>query len=247
MKNNRNLNSTPSLFNKRWIYQFLICFFIDIHIHPDSTPMAEPFSKESLTENLKTEILQILQHDQFKVTVESWQSSWERQEDYPIKILDLTWVDKNKRFRATVEYGNQKRIIMGSVIKRIKLPVVEHAIASQDSIDPTLITFQEFDESSVPNDVILDINSIKGLKVRSGRILKPNTPIRQSDLEKPILIKRGDQVQVHFVDPTLDVSTIAYAKNDGTAGDTISFEVESKKIIQATVIAEGRAEIKGLL
>jgi flagella basal body P-ring formation protein FlgA len=124
------------------------------------------------------------------------------------------------------------------------LPTVETPISEKNVIEENMITFQQFDESQMKFNVAISKEEIVGLKVKTGRLIKTNAPIRKDDLEKSVVIKKGDEVRLFYITSGCEISTKAYATKDGCAGDKIPFHVESKKVVLGKVVHEGRAEIR---
>ena len=62
-------------------------------------------------------------------------------------------------------------------------------------------------------------------------------PIELKDLDKPLVLKRGDPVMIVFDQPGLQVSAKGQANADGGVGDTLAVtNVSSKKTVVCKVV-----------
>lgn len=220
---------------------FLLFYFIEFDVK------SETFSKENVESCLKNEVLQKINNMDFHIRLNSWNNNWEQDTNNSITVKEISYMQNDKRFKATIEYGKNKKILVGEIVKKIKLPILTQAISGQAEIDSSLISLQEFDEDKITGDVVTLDKDLLGMQIKQGRLIKAQTPIRKSDLEKPLVIKKGDEVRLFYVDPSFEVSTIAHAKSNGSIGDKITCEVSGKKFVQATIVHEGRVEIRAQL
>jgi len=229
----------------RYIF-FFISFFIEISVE------AEPFTKLSVEKSLVAEVLQKVSFTDFEAIVDTWQENWAKVNgDKPINIIELNVTTDQKRFNAVVSWGDPadggiSKKIAGKIQKFIMLPVLATPISQQAPIGEENLSYVRFSEDQINQGTALRKEDIFGKTLRAGRSLQLNKPLQFSDLEVPIIIKKGEEVRVHYFDPCFEVSILAIAKSNGGAGQKISFEVgtEKKKTIQATVLNSGQAEIR---
>jgi flagella basal body P-ring formation protein FlgA len=77
-------------------------------------------------------------------------------------------------------------------------------------------------------------------QVENRRVLRDiglNQPIELKDLDKPLVLKRGDQVTIVYDQPGLQVTAKGQANADGSIGDTLQVvNVSSKKNIVCKVV-----------
>jgi flagella basal body P-ring formation protein FlgA len=125
------------------------------------------------------------------------------------------------------------------------LPVIAAPLSQNSVIDESNIKYIRFSEDQVNQATVVNKEDLIGKSVRQGRVLQTDKPIQISDVEFPILIKKGEEVQVNYMDKFFEISIVGVAKNNGRMGEKIAFEVgsEKKKTIQAVVKSPGRAEI----
>ncbi|MES2252610.1 MAG: flagellar basal body P-ring formation chaperone FlgA [Pseudomonadota bacterium] len=229
----------------RYIF-FIFSFFVEINVE------AEPFTKVSVEKSLVAEVLQKVSFTDFEAIVETWQENWANANgDKPMNIIELNVTPDQKRFNAVVSWGDAaeggvNKRVSGKIQKFIMIPVLATPISQQAPINEENLSYVRFSEDQVNQGTALRKEDIIGKTLRAGRSLQLNKPLQFSDLEVPIIIRKGEEVRLRYVDPYFEVSILAIAKSNGGVGQKISFEVgaEKKKTIQATVLNSGQAEIR---
>jgi flagella basal body P-ring formation protein FlgA len=77
-------------------------------------------------------------------------------------------------------------------------------------------------------------------QVENRRVLRNlgvHQPLELKDLDKPLVLKRGDQVKIVYEEPGLSVTAKGQVNADGGVGDTLAVtNVESKKTIHCKVV-----------
>lgn len=88
---------------------------------------------------------------------------------------------------------------------------------------------------TVPSDVV-------GKQVR--RVLSPGRPIQTQSIIQPLIIERGDQVEIHFSDGLLALAAPGRALNDAHRGQEVRIvNLISNKTITAVAKGDGIVEI----
>ena len=225
---------------------FVLSFFIEVELN------AEAFTKISVEKALVAEIMQKVSFADFEAIVDTWQTGWAISKgDKSLNIIELSVTPDQKRFNAVVAWGDPTKggiikKISGKIQKFLMLPILSSPIGQKTAINESHILYVRFADNQVNPGMALRKEDIVGKFLKAGRSLQFDKPLQMTDLEVPILIRKGDEVRVKYVDRFFEISIAAIAKNNGCAGEKISFEVgtEKKKTIQATVLAAGRAEIR---
>lgn len=230
-------------------FVFVLSFFVEIEIH------AEPFTKVSIEKALVAEIMQKVPFADFEASIDTWQTSWANSaDDKSLNVIELTVMSDQKRFNAVIAWGDpmkggQIKKVSGKIKKFMMIPVLAEPIGQHAVINESNIRFSRFSDEQVNANMAFRKEDIVGKILKPGRSLLVDKPLQLTDLEMPILIKKGEEVRIKYVDRFFEISIAAVAKNNGYAGEKISFEVgaEKKKTIQATVLASGQAEIRETL
>jgi len=119
----------------------------------------------------------------------------------------------------------------------LKRPVLNKAILSQEDI-----TIELKPISRLPQDVILDKDSVIGKEVRMS--LKAGTILRYSHIERPVVIKRNQMVYIVARGKNFIVKAKGIALQDGRSGSNIKVKnISSKKILWGRVISSEEVEV----
>ena len=74
--------------------------------------------------------------------------------------------------------------------------------------------------------------------------ISADRPIRSSELAEPIVIKRGELVEMRYQTPHMTIKTSGVALEDGSVGSAIRVKNEkSEKAVTARVEAAGRVSV----
>ncbi len=167
-----------------------------------------------------------------------------------VYFSDLVISDNSDHFSVNVHLDEKKSFVLkGEIIQRTFMPVLTHAISPGHIISKNDITFKAFPIKSIRPQYITDIQNIIGKESRHS-FLNPNQPIEQNQLKNPLVVKRGDMVNVSYhgisVQVTAKMSATAdYSLNDTGVFELIKFENGRKitKKVTAKVTGPQRAEI----
>ena len=229
----------------RYIF-FILSFFVEVDIR------AEPFTKISVEKSLVAEIMQKVSFADFEVAVDTWQTGWANStDDKSLNIIELSVMPDQKRFNAVIAWGDPAK---GGVIKKVSgkiqkfmmIPILSAPVGQKTAITESNISYVRFADDQINPGMALRKEDIVGKFLKAGRSLQFDKPLQMTDLEVPVLVRKGEEVRVKYVDRFFEISIAAIAKSNGCAGEKISFEVgtEKKKTIQANVLASGQAEIR---
>ncbi len=87
----------------------------------------------------------------------------------------------------------------------------------------------------VPSKSVFDPNQVIGK--RSSRTIAVNTILRSDQVHEPLMVRKGDVVQVFAESKVLRITTQAMAKEDGVFGDNIQvMNIRSRKNFFARVV-----------
>ncbi len=111
-----------------------------------------------------------------------------------------------------------------------------HVIASSD------VMLQPAPRGVAINSVITNIDDVVEMQVQN--VLQKDRPIPSSSISRPILIERGDLVEVQVIGGGITVATSARSLGRGSAGDLIAVEtLDPRKKVMARVARAGVVEI----
>ena len=76
----------------------------------------------------------------------------------------------------------------------------------------------------------------------SGRV---GGVLRASALEAPVVVRRGEQLNIVYESGILRIHAKAEAMKDGAVGEIITVKnLDSKKVLRARIVSAGRAEVQ---
>jgi flagella basal body P-ring formation protein FlgA len=235
---------------------FLICFFVECEAVPFSV------SKDEVLEILRAELSQKITTHDFQVSLDNWSDAWGKSKNLKeaplLSLTELSLVADQRRFTTILNIGEKfSRKLIGRIDWLIEIPVLTNPINSNFVITESDISWQKFPADRITSTMAAKKEDLLGKTSRRG-VLKLGMPINLNELQSPVVIKKGDTVQVSYKSRALEITARALAKSDGSIGEMIYFEPLSqshngnepnrqKKIIQAKVVGPSLAEIVRLL
>lgn len=111
-----------------------------------------------------------------------------------------------------------------------------HRIGAED------LQLQQIKRDQMRDEYLTEVSQAIGKEVKTS--LAANRPIQRDRLGTPILVRRGDLVEVQVVGGGITVSTNAKAMGDGSASDLIEVEtLQPRKRLVGRVVTSGLVEI----
>ena len=142
------------------------------------------------------------------------------------------------------------RGVSGAVVAEFRLLLHLHpqvvvsrsSLARGDQIDATDLEWQSISSDLMKPEYITDMAEVIGMEARSA--LAANRPIRRDRLGTPILIRRGELIEVQVVGGGITVSTKGKANGNGSASELIEIETfQPRKRLIGRVVQAGLVEI----
>lgn len=127
------------------------------------------------------------------------------------------------------------------VKKYEQVAVTSRPIAANETITPDAIIFERRDIGRMPPGYFTGLNKILGLTVK--RQLGPGLVLNDSMVAKPIVIKRGQAVNITAKVGDIEVSTSGVALQNGSIGQFIRVQnINSKKVVNGRIIDESTVQ-----
>ncbi len=142
------------------------------------------------------------------------------------------------------EYGKLFTTVRlwGYIETRIPVVVITRPVSDKSILTEKDLKIETISVSRIPQDVIFDKAIAIGKQVRMS--LKPGTILRFSHLEKPVIIKRNQEIYIVARGRNFIVRAKGIALQNGKKGEFIKVKnLSSKKILQAKVISEKEVEV----
>ncbi len=222
---------------------FLISFFVECD--------AAPTLKDLIVESLKGDISQKITATDFDVVLSNWSVLWEPKDftsdPEPHKKLRLDGLnieDNQRRFTVDFKWSDfASKKIYGTIEWLVSVPVLKTPIMPGTIIQETDIAWQKYKADRLTSNMLTKISDLVG-KTSNGQALKVGVPLHSTDVMAPILVKRGAHVQITYKSPSLVISSVAVAKNQGSLGEVITLETSQNKSIQAKIVGPNQAEVQ---
>jgi flagella basal body P-ring formation protein FlgA len=163
-----------------------------------------------------------------------------------LRIARITFEPRSGRFDALIELpgraGRPPLRFSGSLTETVETLVPAHALAQGEILKISDLTVARRPKTEVGAGMITDANQAVGLATR--RPLLAGQAVRQTDLQKPELIARNENVTITYEVPGIVLTMRGQALEAGTQGDLISvLNVQSKRTIRATIVGPGRVSV----
>ncbi len=137
--------------------------------------------------------------------------------------------------RAPLRFG-------GTVIETVAAAVLTRALARGEIIKASDLAIERRPKAEIAAEAIRSADEATGLAARQA--LRAGQPLRRTDLAKPELVHRDDNVTLVFEVPGILLTTRGKAIDAGAEGDVISvLNTQSKRTVQGIVSGAGRVTI----
>lgn len=164
-----------------------------------------------------------------------------------ITLEDLTFDQKSKKFSALISLpagnGNHTTAIVRGRTQTISyVPALNKSILPGQEITEQDITWVAMPNLHIGRNIIRRKDQVVGLTPR--RQLNDKTPLKLSDLKRPVIVSRGKMVSIIFRSGKISLTALGKATENGGQGDVIRvINSKSHKNIDAVVIGPGRVQV----
>lgn len=140
--------------------------------------------------------------------------------------------------------GAQPVRVTGRAFATVEVPVLARTIPAGTEISGNDIEWVSHRSDRLRPDAVLDPEAIIGHEAR--RALRPGEPLRSYDLQRPLMVERGELVTLLFEAPGIQLSVRARAMEDASDGELARFvNLQSNRTVEALVDGPGRARVGG--
>ena len=138
--------------------------------------------------------------------------------------------------------GAQTVRVSGRAYATVDIPVLARAVAAGTEIDDGDIEWVSQRADRLRPDAVLDPDAIIGHEAR--RALRAGEPLRSYDLQRPLMVERGELVTLVFQAPGIQLSVRARAMENAADGELARFvNLQSNRTVEALVDGPGRARV----
>jgi flagellar basal body P-ring formation protein FlgA len=163
------------------------------------------------------------------------------------RIANVDYDSQSGRFNAMIEIpaGAGARTplrLSGRVTATVEVAMVARSVERGTVLKDADLLVERRPREQIGRDVVTDRAKAIGLAARTD--LQPGQILRQSELMKPELIRRNQQVTLVYVVPGITLTVRGKAMEGGAQGDVISvLNEQSKRTLQGTVVGPGHVVI----
>jgi flagella basal body P-ring formation protein FlgA len=132
--------------------------------------------------------------------------------------------------------------LSGRFHRMVEMPVPARRLGRDHVIEPQDIVTMRVRDESLGTNLIVDPEKLIGQSVR--RSLAAGKPVRQGDVQPPLLVRKNRVVTVMLNTREMTLTVSARAMEDGALGDIVRVQnTQSTTVIDAEVIGEGRLRV----
>jgi flagella basal body P-ring formation protein FlgA len=126
----------------------------------------------------------------------------------------------------------------------VRIVVPAHDIGRGDTIAESDLTYTMVDGAALMSGVVTSMDALTGMETR--RLLRAGESLRNDDVRRPIVVKKGQTITMTFSVPGVEVTAMGRAMSEGGIGDTVTVQNSaSYRMITATVTAPGTVRASG--
>lgn len=166
---------------------------------------------------------------------------------YQIEASVLDFDRRTSRFSATLKisgngFATKRLNVSGYARKLVEFPVLTRRLGKGEIIRADDLSLVEMRAGQSQHNTAQDESDLIGLETK--RALQANRPIRLSDVQTPVLVKKGALVTMLVRTPGMSLSAVGQALEDGAKGDVIRIlNTKSHKTVQGTVVSKGQVQM----
>ncbi len=160
------------------------------------------------------------------------------------EISQIDYSSRTGMFQAelTAYDGATPIRLSGRAYATLDVPVLAHPVPAGQVIGHSDIDWISVRADRVRADAMMDPDAMAGLAAR--RALRPGEPVRAYDLQAPVVVARGETVNLVFSVPGLRLTARGRALEDAGENEIARFvNLQSNRTIDAMVEGPGRARV----
>ncbi|MAO55691.1 MAG: flagella basal body P-ring formation protein FlgA [Rhodospirillaceae bacterium] len=165
-----------------------------------------------------------------------------------VGIDDITYDARSQRFAAIVSIpkgdpAGHKLRLTGRLYGVVKVPVASRTVARNEVISKRDVKWINLRADRVMPDTVTKLEDLVGMSSRRG--LRPDEIVRQSDIERPILVERGSLITITLHHGPMALSAQGKALERGALGDVVQIvNRRSNTVFEGEVTGPSRAKVE---
>jgi flagella basal body P-ring formation protein FlgA len=160
-----------------------------------------------------------------------------------ITVVSSSYNASRQTFSASLQTPNDKVTdFTGVTHAMVDLPVLKIGARRGETIGQNDIVMLPVRADFVTDAMIVSKSEIVGMTPR--KIIRGNAPIARNDLDKPVMVQRGELVTMNLNSGAIKITALAKALEAGTKGDIIRLmNIDSKRTIEAKITGTRTATV----
>jgi len=146
-------------------------------------------------------------------------------------------------WKGYVVYGDSHRFDVWARVKAFTTTtrvVAAENLLPDETVQAKQVRIETYDDFPLRHDTARSLEEVVGKVLR--RPIRAGLPVLRTDLTEPLLVSRGDLVEVTVISGAAEIRLEASAENSGRKGDMISlFNPQTRKVFQGRVAGKDKA------
>ena len=165
-----------------------------------------------------------------------------------VAVDDIRYNKERGSFNAVVrapanDPDGARKEIRGRVHAIMEVPVLGRRVPVGNKILDSDVTWIEMRVSRAGRNLITNLDEIVGKAPK--RNLRPNRPLRTTDLRRPIVISKGSTVTMIVSIPGMTLTVTGRALEDGGKGDLIGImNPQTHSVVEGRVVSPTRVAVR---
>jgi len=163
-----------------------------------------------------------------------------------LQVLNLTYDPRTTRFDVTFDLPHSAALhrqpahFTGTALETIAAVAVDRPVEHGEILKASDLTVVRRPKGET--GAITDVSAAIGLAARHP--LRPDQPLRASDLTRPEIVARSETVTIVYEAPGIVLTLRGQAQEAGALGDSIGvLNIQSKRVVQGVITAPGRVTV----
>lgn len=168
----------------------------------------------------------------------------------PFSIENIRYDRRSRRVTAVLvvphDAESATRVdVSGRAEAVTEVPVLTRRIRRGEIVERRDIAWRQFPEARLRGHILMDPRSIVGQAARNN--LYADKPLKQTDLEAPVVVQKGALVTLTLRTPQMTLTTRGRSLENGAMGRTIRvLNIRSKRTVEGIVEGPGSIRIPDL-
>lgn len=206
------------------------------------TGVFDTFTSDDIITLLRPEIQKAVSGLSFSITLEKpglqIATPAAQHSDFRIRSVDL--LRNRTMFVARLEQHisnapQKEHRIVGKITPLACVPCLRHPLSQGEVVTASDLHWVDVPQTEVGAQTLMQESDLIGTTPRQSS-LRQDTPLKKSDVYRPLTIKKGEMVALHAQTDCMFITTRGQAQENGLMGEAIKvLNLRSNRVVHATV------------